>query len=109
MLGQTLKELRFRRGITQAEFARDLGVSQQAVGGWEVNRSEPSFDTLKRIAAYFNVSIDYLLGEDMLKTDNEAEDALLDGYRHLNSEGQRTLMMLLGSLRLSHGKQLAHI
>ena len=100
MLGKKLKELRFRRGITQAEFARDLGVSQQAVGGWEVNRSEPSFDTLTRIANYFNVSTDFLLGKETTKDD--AENALLDGYRQLNTDGQKLILTMIDSLRLTH-------
>lgn len=102
MLGRKLKEQRFKRGITQAEFARDLGVSQQAVGGWEVNRSEPSFDTLKRIANYFGVTTDYLLDKEKQNVINNEENALLDGYRQLNADGQKLILTMMNSLRLTH-------
>ena len=70
-----LKELREERGMNQREFAAALGVSPATVGMWESGAREPrSFEQLQRIADYFSVSTDYLLGnvsEPWFYLDNE--------------------------------------
>lgn len=66
MFGIKLKELRKKVKITQSELAEFLGITQQAVGKWEAGRSAPDPDTLMRLAEYFNVSVDYLLGHPTL-------------------------------------------
>ena len=59
-----LKELREARGISQQELADDIGVSPSAVGMWESGRREPrTLEQLGKIANYFGVSADYLLGQ----------------------------------------------
>lgn len=62
MFAQRLKELRKLRGISQVALSSELGLSQQAVGKWETGRSTPDPAMLARIAAFFEVSTDYLLG-----------------------------------------------
>lgn len=62
MFAQRLKELRKRRGVSQASLAGLLGVTQQAVGKWESGRATPDPQTIARIAAYFAVSADQLIG-----------------------------------------------
>ena len=57
-----LKELREKRGLSQAALARNLSLSQSAVAGWETCKREPVFDTLELLADFFGVSADYLLG-----------------------------------------------
>ena len=59
-----LKELRKERKISQAEFAKQFCVSNGAVGNWEAGKRQPDSDTLVRIAKFFNVSVDYLLGSE---------------------------------------------
>ena len=62
MFAERLKEARKAKRYSQAEVSRMLGVTQQAVGKWETGRSTPDPQTLARVAAYFKVSTDYLLG-----------------------------------------------
>ena len=57
-----IKELRSEKGITQTELASYLKISARAVGYYENGEREPDYDTLLKIAEYFDVSIDYLLG-----------------------------------------------
>ena len=64
MKGSRLKELRERKDMTQAQLAEALGVSQQAVGKWERETASPNDETLKKIAALFFTTTDYLLGYD---------------------------------------------
>jgi transcriptional regulator with XRE-family HTH domain len=57
-----LKELREKAGYSQYTFAAAFGVAQSTVGNWEAGKREPNFDTTRRIAEFFHVSVDYLLG-----------------------------------------------
>lgn len=65
MFKERLKELRKIRGITQSELSKTLNVSQQTIGSWEVGRAEPNTEMLNRLAEFFNVSVDYLLGNKL--------------------------------------------
>ena len=56
-----LKKLREEKGLSQAAFAKEFGVAQSTVGGWEAGTREPNFDTVQKLADYFGVSVDYLL------------------------------------------------
>lgn len=62
MFSERLKELRKLRGISQGALSSALGLTQQAVGKWETGRSTPDPQMLAALAAYFGVSVDYLLG-----------------------------------------------
>ena len=59
-----LKELREQAGYSQYSFAEKFGVSQSTVGNWESGTREPKFDTMQRLADFFGVSVDYLLGRE---------------------------------------------
>jgi transcriptional regulator with XRE-family HTH domain len=50
-------------GLTQQSAAADLGLSRQAYNNYELGKREPDYETIKRIAGYFSVTADYLLGE----------------------------------------------
>lgn len=70
-----LKELRKGRGLTQAEFGKIWGASQNTVSNWENGNRELSNDLLVQFAKFFSVSVDYLLG---LEEDAAYEKALQD-------------------------------
>lgn len=59
---EKMKELRDDRGLSQTELAKALGVSQRSISSWETGFRQPDFDTLEKIAKYFGVTTDYLLG-----------------------------------------------
>lgn len=56
------KRLRVSTGLTQVEIAEKLKISRSTIGMYETGAREPDFETLERIADFFNVDIDYLLG-----------------------------------------------
>ena len=58
-----LLALRTQRGLSQDELAEKVYVTRQAVSRWETGETTPNTDTLKLLAALFDVSIDMLLGE----------------------------------------------
>ena len=107
MFAKRLKKLRSAKEITQAEFAKVIGVAQQAVARWEKEKSEPDNGTLKQLAKYFSVSIDYLLDNEKnnLPVFNDDETKLIYSYRKLDGDGKNLLLGLVKSLSLSHSKQ----
>lgn len=56
------KRLRISAGLTQVEMAEKLKISRSTIGMYETGAREPDFETLEKIADFFNVDIDYLLG-----------------------------------------------
>lgn len=59
---QRLRELRHNLNKKQKEIAQELNLSVQVYCNYENGLREPSFDTLTKLADYFDVSVDYLLG-----------------------------------------------
>ena len=62
MLHYRIKDLRLSRGLNQVELAKELGVSKQCISNWENDNIQPSIDMLIKIASFFSVSTDFLLG-----------------------------------------------
>jgi transcriptional regulator with XRE-family HTH domain len=62
VLGRQIAELRKSRGYTQAELARALGVSQQAVFAYELGDRRVPVIVLEQIASFFAVSVDQVMG-----------------------------------------------
>ena len=56
MLGEKIKEIREKEGLTQEEFAKEVFVSRTTVTKWETGKSLPSIDTLRLISEKYNVS-----------------------------------------------------
>ena len=61
-LNENIKKLRIAKRLNQVEFAKILCVTKQCVSNWENDNVVPSIDMLCKIADFFGVSTDYLLG-----------------------------------------------
>ena len=57
-----IKDIRTRKGLTQAEVASALGVSSVVYSRYETGSRQPSIDILIQLADIFGVTVDYLLG-----------------------------------------------
>lgn len=68
MLNENIKKLRLARGINQVELASALNVSKQCVSNWENDYILPSVEMLMKLAKFFNVTTDFLLGLSTEKT-----------------------------------------
>jgi len=68
MLGENIRRLRQERGMCQEELGRRVGASKQSVSNWENGNIMPSIDLLLRLADFFGVSTDYLLGRESFRT-----------------------------------------
>ena len=62
MIPEKIKTLREKKGITQAELAKQLGITRSGVNAWEMGISMPSTQYIVYLAQFFGVSTDYLLG-----------------------------------------------
>lgn len=64
MFHTRIKDLRKSYRLSQVDLANALGVTKQSVSNWENDNIQPSIDMLIKIANYFHVKTDYLLGLD---------------------------------------------
>lgn len=62
VIANGIKKLRLAAGISQASLAKGLDVRQSTVAMWEVGKNNPSHETLLKIADFFGVGVDVLLG-----------------------------------------------
>ncbi|MBE6671345.1 MAG: helix-turn-helix domain-containing protein, partial [Ruminococcaceae bacterium] len=62
-IGKRIKHLREKKGFTQAEFGKLLGLSDKAVSTWENDTKVPRMSTIQKISDMFCVSTSYLMGE----------------------------------------------
>ena len=67
MISQRLKELRKEKGITQKQFSEIFQVASGTIAMWEIGKRQPDIQMIDRIASYFDVSVDYLLGKTDIK------------------------------------------
>ena len=70
MFKERLKEIRTENNVKQVELANFLGVRNTTVSAWETGDNEPDLTTVVKIARYFHVTTDYLLGMDDLQNDS---------------------------------------
>lgn len=70
MIGDKIKYLRTEKRLSQEKLGKLLGVSQQAVGKWEKNDAEPDSSALKKLSEIFDVSIDYILDNTTVSSNN---------------------------------------
>ena len=80
-LSEKLYSLRKKSGLSQEQLAEKLGVSRQAISKWEIGVSQPECDKLILISKYFNVSIDYLLKDENIRSENSSDDNLNRPYK----------------------------
>lgn len=68
-IGENIRWLRERQGLSQAELAKRLGMTQQAIDSWERSLANPRKTVIDKLATIFDVSTDYLFGR--IKTDSD--------------------------------------
>jgi transcriptional regulator with XRE-family HTH domain len=74
MFSKRLKEIRLFNNLTQQAIADILGVARASISKYEAGISEPTIDTLIKVAKYFDVSIDYLLGNSNIPSISNSEN-----------------------------------
>ena len=104
-----IKSLREKRGLIQELLATELGITQQMLSKYERDSSIIKVDVLKKLAGYFNVTTDYLLGLSDVKRDltgqiriNETIDEyydLIEVYKKLDKYDQEMIWTMIQAVR----------
>lgn len=103
LFAERLRELRERRGLTQARLAELLEVSPRVYNRWETGAAAPRLDTVVRIADLLEVSLDELVGrakpqETEFRIHNPKLHKLYREIDGLSDEAQQALIVVLDSL-----------
>ncbi|MCI8388985.1 MAG: helix-turn-helix transcriptional regulator [Clostridiales bacterium] len=101
MLSERLKTLRKKKGITQTQLAEEFHISAGTVGNWETGNREPDYETLLKLAKYFEVTVDYLLGNDEIKksptvdSTTEEDEELIEYLEELKNRPEMRMLFSL--------------
>lgn len=104
---EQLKKLRQSRNLSQQKLAEEFHTSQQSIWKYENGISEPDISTLTRLANYFNVSVDYLVGNsdiperaDLIKEKQLSpnESLLIRQFRSMPARTQALILELANAL-----------
>lgn len=104
MLGDILKHLRINRGLSRKDIEQQLGITERNIKSYELDTSKPPIDVLIKLADFYEVSVDYLLGRDDKKfvedvskmSDNDLDKKLMQFFMDLpesSKQGIRDFMM----------------
>lgn len=96
MRADRLRSLRIKKKITQGEAAKRMGIVRSTYSNYEAGNREPDHETLKKFADYFEVSTDYLLGNDDIN--KEAVKNIIEAYDLLSESKQKIVLDLIESL-----------
>lgn len=83
-LSEKIIQLRKSKGMSQEQLATSLQVSRQSISKWELDEAYPDAHNLKMLANVFDVSIDYLLREELTETQTikvEPFDRIINGIK----------------------------
>ena len=97
-----LSKLREEKQISQAKLGEIIGVTQPTINKYENHDNQPDFETLKKLADYFETSVDFLIGHTNIRRKiepvdtyalNEIESELIDSFRALTPEQRKCILM----------------
>jgi transcriptional regulator with XRE-family HTH domain len=106
MFSQRLKELRKERGLSQEELSKLSSVSFPTISRYENGqRDEPKLTILKTFANYFDVTIDYLVGDTDIREGDFTPNEIARIFKQLDNDDKRILMDLAKTLLKKEGKE----
>lgn len=101
---ENLRKLREAKGVSQKQLADAVSVSQQSINKYENHNVEPDIATLIAIANFFNTSVDYLIGNSVIRRKIEvvhaydltdSESVLIDDYRRLSKKQRDSIALVI--------------
>lgn len=109
-----IKQLRRNRGIGQTVLALEIGITQQTLSNYEHDIGLIKADILKKLAQYFDVTTDYLLGisavkkntEELMKADNTLDEYynFLEAYKELDKYDREMVWMIIQTRKKTNMK-----
>ena len=99
--GVNLEKLRKERKISQSKLGNTLGITQQMISSYEKDISSPNIDTLVKIADYFEISIDRLVGHIVKSKNPESPKVQFDHlFDSLSVQDRERCLLILKTLLL---------
>lgn len=97
-------ELCSQKNVSPSKAADEMGINRSTVTLWKKNGAKPRQEILIKIAEYFGVSIDYLLGNEVLEKSldeqlGETDFALLNGAKCLSEDGKKAVLRYINFLK----------
>lgn len=97
---KNLKALRKAKGISQQKLAESIGVSQQAINQYENDKVEPDLENLIRLSDALEVSVDILIGHQVLNPSTEnlvtsEEYTLIENMRSFGSSDKKMIKRII--------------
>lgn len=86
--GTTFKKLRMKQNKTQTELARELGIARSTVSMYEQGEREPDLNTLEKIADYFQVDMNEILGHGASVTLTDASCSDFETLKRLLTQNR---------------------
>ena len=100
-----LKELRKEANLTQTKLGEIIGLSGRTIGNYESGDRDPDNETLKKIADYFEVTTDYLLGRTNQKYFRADETISFHSKGKLSDEDMKMVRDLIDRLVKDHKEE----
>lgn len=102
-----LKELRISKKLLQRDIADVLNCSTPVYCRYEKGEREPPFDIIKKLADYYGVTVDYLIGRDEIETtaqkkapaDDPLTEQIMAKARLMNEEELRQLLRIMDAVK----------
>lgn len=103
-----LRELRENKGLTLEQVAEALGLRNQYISNYELGKRRPDYDTLAKLADFYGVTVDYLLGREQKKapTPEGERDITFDDFTYAMQNESKDLTDMDKQILLSMAKQL---
>lgn len=105
-VGERVKQLRKEKHITTVQLAQDIGVTSNAVSQWENDKRRPNFEMMCKLADYFKVDMDYLIGASDIRSAallkaiadsnlSDKEISIIINYRNADLNIQKAILNML--------------
>lgn len=105
--GKRLRILRKNRNLTQKDLADRFNVGESTIGMYERDEREPSFEFVKQLADFFNVTTDYLLGRTDDPNPSESDNEELGTLARINQLIKEYGIEQMGFFDIEKWKQLS--
>jgi len=104
--GNNLEKIRKEHKISQSKLGNALGITQQMISSYEKNISSPNIESLIRLADYFHVSVDDLIGHTVVTSDDaKSSKARFDQlFESLSAEDKDRCLIILQTLLIDRSE-----
>ena len=102
-----IKELRLAKGLKQGALAKILNVTQANLSAWELGKWQPDSDMLIKIAQFFGVSVDYLLGvtSSTVFTTSDYISGIIDTQKESSTAIEMIMLETFRQIGAEYGEQ----